>query len=153
GLRLAGEQAGLYGPEFGVSLSVASTICLLGALIWWNARSLNQLDAGRRLAQEDLGRHAADLELVNQELQTFAHSVSHDLRAPLRAIDGFTKAVMDHSAAALGAPQKADLERVRLAARRMGQIIDDLLALSRVTRAELRRAQCDLSALSFAVLA
>jgi signal transduction histidine kinase len=95
---------------------------------------------------------ARELEAVNKELEAFSYSVSHDLRAPLRAIDGFSQALEAH-ADKLGAKGVEHLQRVRDAARRMGQLIEDLLRLSRVGRAELHRRRVDLSELGCSVLA
>ena len=88
------------------------------------------------------------LRRSNQELEAFSYSVSHDLRAPLRGIDGFSQALLEDYAAVLDAPGQAYLQRVRAASQRMGQLIDDLLNLSRLSRRELRPEAVDLSALA-----
>ena len=287
GLRLAGEMTGIYDAEFGVSLMVMGTIVVFTALIWWNADSLNRMDARHRQTEEkvraseekfraladtakdaiisadsrgniiyfnpgaehifgspasrvigqpltllmperfhaafwrglerflskgearvigttaefagrtvegrefplelslatwktgegifftaiirditrrkraeekiktlneDLKRRSAELEAANKELKTFAYSVSHDLRAPLRAIDGFSAALVTNSWEKLDPRSKNDLQRVRAASQRMGQLIDDMLALSRVTRSEMRCSAVDLSALAENIL-
>ena len=90
----------------------------------------------------------AALEVANQELEAFSYSVSHDLRAPLRAIDGFSQAVLEDSADRLDETGKRNLQRVRAGAQRMGELIDDLLSLSRVSRQALARTRVDLSALA-----
>lgn len=87
------------------------------------------------------------LEAANEELEAFAYSVSHDLRAPLRAIDGFSQALMEDHAPLLDRDGQGYLERVRAATQRMGVLIDDLLNLSRVSRQEMKRQDVDLSAL------
>lgn len=89
-----------------------------------------------------------ELEQANKELAAFSYSVSHDLRAPLRSIDGFSQALLEDYEDNLDAQGKDYLYRVRAATQRMGQLIDDLLALSRVTRAEMRYTQVDLSAMA-----
>jgi PAS domain S-box-containing protein len=89
----------------------------------------------------------SQLEEANRELEAFSYSVSHDLRAPLRAIDGFAQALTEDYAGQLDAPGKGYLARVRAGAQRMGTLIDDMLTLSRVTRAELSFKDVDLSAL------
>ncbi len=95
----------------------------------------------------------AQLEQANRELEAFSYSVSHDLRAPLRIIDGFSRALLEEHAGRLDAEGAEYVRTVRGAAQRMGQLIEDLLALSRVTRSPLRRARVDLSALAERVVA
>ena len=94
----------------------------------------------------------AELQAANQELEAFSYSVSHDLRAPLRSIDGFSQAVLEDYADKLGDQGKDYLKRVRTATQRMGHLIDDMLTLSRVTRAEMRRETVELSALATDVI-
>jgi len=98
----------------------------------------------RRL-NEDLQRQAALLAAANQELEAFSYSVSHDLRAPLRSVDGFSQALLEEAGERLDEKGRDYLKRVREAAGRMGQLIESLLSLSRVTRAELLRQNVDLS--------
>jgi len=95
----------------------------------------------------------AQLTAANQELEAFSYSVSHDLRAPLRSIDGFSRILLKSYLDKLDTPGQDYLQRVRAASQRMGQLIDDLLELSRVTRVELRREAVDLSALARAIAA
>jgi light-regulated signal transduction histidine kinase (bacteriophytochrome) len=94
----------------------------------------------RRVAER-----TAQLEEANKELESFSYSVSHDLRAPLRSIDGFSQALLEDCADKLDPTGLDHLKRVRAAAQRMAELIDDLLHLSRVGRAELRRGQVNLS--------
>lgn len=105
-----------------------------------------------RLLNEDLERRVKDrtaqLELSNKELEAFAYSVSHDLRAPLRGIDGFSKILLTEHNASLNPSGQLLLDRVRTAAQRMGTLIDDLLKLSRITRAQLNHEDVDLGALA-----
>ncbi len=86
-----------------------------------------------------------EIELVNRELEAFSYSVSHDLRAPLRAIDGFSQALIEDCDDQLDAVARGYLGRIRSAAQRMGQLIDDLLELSRLTRAPVRRQPLNLA--------
>jgi PAS domain S-box-containing protein len=102
----------------------------------------------RREADDALKRYAAQLEVANSELDAFSYSVSHDLRAPLRSIDGFSAALLEDCADRLGETARDHLGRVRRASQRMAGLIDDLLALSRVTRATLTRERVDLSTLA-----
>jgi PAS domain S-box-containing protein len=87
----------------------------------------------------------AQLEAANKELEAFAYSVSHDLRAPLRGIDGWSLALVEDYASRLDERAKQYLERVRSETQRMGHLIDDLLQLSRITRTEMHRDAVDLS--------
>ena len=100
-----------------------------------------------------LQQHASRLEVANRELEAFSYSVSHDLRAPLRSIDGFSLALMEDYADKLEPEAKDYLQRVRAATQRMAQLIDDLLGLSRVTRSEMSRSTVDLSGMARAVAA
>ncbi len=98
---------------------------------------------------EDLVRErTAALHAINQELESFAYSVSHDLRSPLRAIDGFSQALLEDAADCLDGKARAHLDRVRAATCRMGELIDDLLQLSRVTRGDYYPEPIDLSRLA-----
>jgi len=97
---------------------------------------------------ESLRRNAAELLAANTELDAFAYSVSHDLRAPLRSIDGFSQVLLEDNAAQLDEAGRESLHRVRAASQRMGTLIDDLLKLARVTRAEIRTEDVDLSGMA-----
>jgi PAS domain S-box-containing protein len=101
--------------------------------------------------EERVRQRTAQLETANQELESFSYSVSHDLRAPLRAIDGFSRILLEDYGDKLDDAGKDSFNRIRAASQRMGQLIDDLLQLSRHTRSEMRRAPVDLSALARAV--
>lgn len=88
------------------------------------------------------------LRLANKELEAFSYSVSHDLRAPLRSIDGFSQAFLEDYGDNLDKTGSAYLERVRSAAQRMSSLIDDMIKLSRVSRAEMKHHEIDLSSLA-----
>jgi signal transduction histidine kinase len=115
-------------------------------------RSRHDQRRAREQAFADLERQVAqrtaDLTATNQELSAFAYSVSHDLRAPLRAIDAFSQAVLEDYGQSLDTQGQDYLRRVRANATRMGHLIDDLLELSRLTRAEMRIEPTDLSAIA-----
>ncbi|HEV8398842.1 MAG TPA: ATP-binding protein [Gemmatimonadales bacterium] len=106
-----------------------------------------------RERNETLRRNAAELLAANQELDAFAYSVSHDLRAPLRSIDGFSQILLEDYAAQLDEAGRDSLRRVRTASQRMATLIDDLLKLARVTRVEMRTEKVDLSAMAQDIIA
>ncbi|HEY5594754.1 MAG TPA: ATP-binding protein [Nitrospiria bacterium] len=267
-LRLAGERAGLYGTEFGVSLTALMSIILLAIVVWWSSAALNRTDAERKRAEEERDRYyhlspdmfciagfdgyfkqlnpawettlgwtvaelcskpylefvhpedrtptttearnlsggratltfenryrcqdgsykwlqwnaiphsdrqliyaaarditdrkqdeeslknyAAQLESVNKELEAFSYSVSHDLRAPLRHIDGYSQILLEDCSDKLDQEGRKYLRQVREASQQMARLIDDLLNLSRLTRAEIRRGTVDLSRMADAAAA
>ncbi len=94
----------------------------------------------------------AELESANQELEAFSYSVAHDLRGPLRGMDGFSQALIEDYAGKLDATARDYLQRIRAGAQRMGMLIDDLLELARVSRAEMRREPVNLSSLAQTVM-
>jgi len=98
--------------------------------------------------KEELEQKTNQLQAVNKELEAFTYSVSHDLRAPLRSIDGFSQVLLEDYIDRLDDEGKSYLMRVRSASQRMAELIDDLLNLSRVTRGEMRYETVDLSALA-----
>ncbi|MGH2491385.1 MAG: sensor histidine kinase [Candidatus Limnocylindria bacterium] len=112
----------------------------------------------RRLFEEvhDLNRtlehNVSELRALNDELGAFAYSVSHDLRAPLRSIDGFSQILLEDKGPELGEDGRQHLERVRAGATRMGSLIDDMLLLSRLTRDEMSPQRVDLTALARSVV-
>lgn len=95
--------------------------------------------------EERVRGRTRELEVANRELEAFSSSVSHDLRAPLRTIDGFSQALAEDYSGTLDANGKYLVDRIQSGTRKMAQLIDDLLALSRVTRSELQRGPVDLS--------
>jgi PAS domain S-box-containing protein len=98
--------------------------------------------------EQRVRERTAQLEAANQELEAFAYSVSHDLRAPLRAMDGFSAALLSRYPDQLDEQGQHYLDRIRAASQRMGDLIGDLLNLSRVTRHEMTRQPVDLNAMA-----
>lgn len=98
--------------------------------------------------EERVRRRTAELEAINRELESFSYSVSHDLRAPLRGIDGWSLALLEDYGETLKPTAREYLERVRAEAQRMGELIDDLLTLARVMRGEMLWQEVDLSAIA-----
>jgi signal transduction histidine kinase/ligand-binding sensor domain-containing protein len=116
------------------------------------------LEQGRlRKAQTELEervrQRTAELELANRELEAFSYSVSHDLRAPLRGVDGFSQALQEDYAGKLDAEGQDYLRRIRAGAQHMGRLIEALLGLSRVTRGTLQLAPVNLSHLAVEIAA
>jgi signal transduction histidine kinase len=158
-LRIQGERAGLYDTQLGTALFATAFTVLFLVALWWTARLLFRTDMDRRLAELAERRngervHKLNAELVervaersraleaesaaNKDLEAFSYSVSHDLRAPLRAISGFSRIVIEDYSAALDADGLRYLGLVEKSADQMGQLIDDLLTFSRTGRQALR---------------
>jgi PAS domain S-box-containing protein len=100
---------------------------------------------GVKHTEEVLRRAGVETDDANRELEAFSYSVAHDLRAPLRSIDGFSLAILEDNADQLDALGKSNLDRVRAAAQRMARLIDELLSLSRVSRGDLRSERVNLT--------
>ncbi len=117
-------------------------------------RLLDQLKDSRRVAIQDLTarkRAESALMLANRDLESFSYSVAHDLRAPLRAVDGFSQMLLEDYAERLDQEGHDYLRKIRAAAQRMTELIDDLLMLSRISRTDLVRQRLDLSHLAKSV--
>jgi PAS domain S-box-containing protein len=138
------------GREVDISSTVSPVRDSTGAVVGMStiARDVTEIKKMRRA----LEREKSAAEAANRELEAFSYSVAHDLRAPLRSIDGFSRILLNHSHDKLDAEGKRYLSLVCEAAQRMGQLIDDLLTLSRVTRSELRRERVDLAAIGRQVM-
>ena len=132
------------GTEFNAEISL-SPVLVDGAT--WAITAVR--DISHQIEQQAALRRANEAaEAANRELEAFSYSVAHDLRAPLRSIDGFSQALLEDYGDRLDDEGQAHLRRVRAAAQRMAQLIDDLLGLSRVTRSELHRTDVDVSAMA-----
>lgn len=110
---------------------------------------------GRELkgALEQLSERTKELKAMVEELEAFSYAVSHDLKAPLRSIDGFTRAILENQAGRLDEQGGQDFNRVRAAAQRMGLLIDGLLGLSRINRHQLKTRPVDITAIAREVAA
>ena len=139
-----GSAAGL------LAVMAIVVVIVLGRITQRNLRLRRQLttqnDELKRLSN-NLKQQATELEVSNRELEAFSYSVSHDLRAPLRSMDGFSQALIEDYGGGLDAQAKDYLNRIRTASQRMAKLIDDLLDLSRVSRGPMKREPVDLSAL------
>ena len=163
-LTMEGYRANWYSVPIAASYFSVSIIAVFGALIWATASSLRAIDAERQKAQAtadrlnlELEQRVADrtaaLEAANQELEAFSYSVSHDLRAPLRTIDGFSRILLEDYGPTLTSEARDYLRRVCAGSQRMGQLVDDLLSLARVARHRMERRPVDLTALAEAAVA
>jgi len=118
----------------------------------WALDDLAKSETKVKKLNEELVHHTAEIEDANKELEAFAYSVSHDLRVPLRSIDGFSQSLLDDYADKLDDEGKRLLHVVRDNARKMGQLINDILAFSRTGRKEMSVAEVDMESLAGAAL-
>lgn len=130
--------------HLGVALQHAELLAELQAEI----AERQQAEQRAQTLNQGLRQAIIELKAVNRELEAFSYSVSHDLRAPLRSIDGFSQALLEDYQAQLDTTGQDYLRRIRSASQRMGQLIDDLLTLSRVTRSDIHLEPVDLSQLA-----
>ena len=161
-LLLTGQRMGLYDSTFRLVLFAISSVIVFTVLILWNARLLQHADLIRKQTQKQLieSREAEvelqnakrELEAANKELEAFSYSVSHDLRSPLRSIDGFSRALQEDYGELLPPEGHRFLEHVRSSTHRMAELIDDLLKLSQVTRAQINLRTVDLTRLAESIL-
>jgi len=129
------------------------------SIVIWNSATLYTADGktqvatiaqgqditDRKAAEEDLRQRTAELEAANKELETFSYSVSHDLRAPLRTLDGFSEMVLEDYGDKLDEAGKDYLNRIRNASHTMSELIEAILKLSRISRAEIHGEKVNLS--------
>jgi PAS domain S-box-containing protein len=146
--RRMGERTAVYGrrkdgSEFPAEASISKLLQSGQVIFTVMLRDISD----RKHAEQEIVQRSAQLEAANKELEAFSYSVSHDLRAPLRGIDGFSLALLEDYGDKLDADGKDCLQRVRAATQRMGVLIDDLLNLSQMTRTEIKLQRADLSAI------
>lgn len=144
-MRWLPVRAVLAEPDLVMAVSVLAVMTLVGLFAYVAQRA-------RLLLVHELEMRNVNLAAVNKELESFAYSISHDLRAPLRGIDGFTYLLAKDYGDQLDEQGKAYLDRARAAAQRMGALIDDILELSRISRHDMRRSKVNLSELAREVL-
>ena len=123
-------------------------IFISGSGFLWYRIHIGQLLKRERELEQHVVERTAQLEAANKELEAFSYSVSHDLRAPLRSIDGFSSALLEDYLNLIDERGKDYLQRLHSASQRMEKLIDSILNLSRVTRSEIRRTNVDLSAIA-----
>jgi signal transduction histidine kinase len=145
---------------------VIAPMLFVSIAVLWGAARVNRgnADVKRELARREQAEHelraltteleqrvahrTAELGVANRELESFSYSVSHDLRTPLRALDGFSQALLEDYGERLDETGRDYLRRIRRGSQRMGDLIDALLDLSRVSRGELRRELVDLTSIA-----
>lgn len=115
------------------------------------ARAEREIRRLNEVLEKRVSERTSELRASNQELEAFSYSVAHDLRAPLRIIDGFSQALIEDYSDRLDPEGISNLERVRAASQRMARLIDDLLELSRLARKEVKREEVDLTGLAESV--
>jgi PAS domain S-box-containing protein len=134
------------GHDIDVSVTISPIHDSRGAVIGASkvARDISE----RKRAEHALARAKEAAEIASRELESFSYSVAHDLRAPLRGIDGFSQALLDDYSDKLDVEGQRYLARVRESAQHMAQLIESLLTLARVTQSDIRRERVDLTALA-----
>jgi PAS domain S-box-containing protein len=148
-LRVGDETMGVLGlaslqqRDFRSQATFLETLAGEIALGMHNAILFDRIREHERELEREVARRTADLQQTNQELEAFTYSVSHDLRAPLRHIDGFAQMLVDRHGASIPPDGRHQLEVIRKSAQKMGGLIDDLLALSRIGRKALEKNLVD----------
>jgi len=154
-LRLWAQAAGLFDTlEFGAATVAVTSIVGMGAILIWCAGRLDRLDRARAAAEArvqqlnaSLRKKVTDLAAANEELESFAYSVSHDLQAPLRAIDGFSRILAEDYADRLDPEAQRIIGVVRDGTQQMAQLIQDILKFSRIGRTDMATRPVDMNEL------
>ncbi len=141
----SGRHYGYHDLELAEDLARRAALLIDNARLYQEAQTLNA-ELEQRVTERTI-----QLEVSNKELEAFSYSVSHDLRAPLRSIDGFSQALLEDYHDQLDSEGKGHLHRVRAASQRMAELIDDLINLSRMSRAEMQREAVNLSAIAHGI--
>ncbi len=145
GLSVQSMETAAFSKE---DIAVLQTMTDHLAIAIENARLYDQIQRHATDLEHRVAERTAELVATNKELESFSYSVSHDLRAPLRSIDGFSQAILEDYHSRLDDMGRDYLQRVRKASQRMGQLIDGMLNLSRLTRGEMYRQPVSLSTLA-----
>jgi signal transduction histidine kinase len=150
-LTYLGVEAGVYDEMFSTSLDILVSVVILVAILASSAHTVERLDKVRRGNEaqirhmvRDISRHAQEVQRSNRELESFSYSVSHDLRAPIRHIAGFSELLIKRSQGQLDDKSRHYLKMIMESAESAGRLIDDLLEFSRMGRAEIKAARVDL---------
>ncbi|MBL6445558.1 GHKL domain-containing protein [Fulvivirga sp. 29W222] len=154
-ISLLGNNASLYDSEFAAATFTIGVIILLAIVTWLAAKSLNQADRQRdqnetelENANEELRAQADQLTALNKELESFSYSISHDLRAPLRSIIGFSKILEEDYEHILDQEGKKILTTVLASSEKMNKLIDCLLSFSKLERESIEKKKIDMNKLA-----
>ncbi len=148
-LNFLSTQKGGFTPQH---VETAQDVASQLAIAIQQARLNQQVRDYTYELEKRVAERTAQLEAINQELESFSYSVAHDLRAPLRAIDGFSRILEEEHIAAFNTEALTLFRHVRSATQRMNQLVEDLLNLSRLTRGKLQRTRVNLSEIAHEVV-